>query len=108
MAGSKTLVSLVLDNNDVGDTGVQALCEHMVSSVQGLRQLSLKGNNITAHGASELLKCYEQGTTLYQVELQGNNVGCEMVDAFIIGNKTQVGRSGCRHRNAALFVSPSP
>lgn len=83
-------MSLVLDNNTIGDDGLTALCEACILNLPSLRHISIKCCGITGASMQALLHCYEEGCALYQVELQGNAVGCEAVDAFIVGDKSQV------------------
>ena len=90
LSKSKSVVSISLDDNPIGDAALEALCEFTIPKSRTLRHLSLKYCQITSSSMRALLQCYETGCTLYQVELQGNAVGCEAIDAFIVGDKSQV------------------
>ena len=54
------------------------------------RQLSVKCNEITEIGAFSLCHALDQCPTLYNLDLQGNMIGCEAVDVFLARKSTQV------------------
>jgi regulator of ribosome biosynthesis len=91
LSKSKMLVTLILDMNTIGDMGLGALCEHVLVTLPSLRLLSIKANGIGPEGCATLRNALEQGCALYQLDLKGNDIGCEEVDKLIIGDKSQVG-----------------
>eukprot|EP00045_Choanoeca_perplexa_P017041 m.239570 g.239570 ORF g.239570 m.239570 type:complete len:1601 (-) comp17434_c0_seq10:4514-9316(-) len=89
LAKSKMLVTLILDMNTIGDMGLAALCENVLPTLTSLRLLSVKANGIGPEGCATLRNALEQGSSLYQLDLKGNDIGCEEVDKLIIGDKSQ-------------------
>ncbi|EGD77397.1 hypothetical protein PTSG_08492 [Salpingoeca rosetta] len=97
---SKSILTLNLDFNSLGDEGVDALCTHLLTKDQkSLRQLSLKSNGLSEVGAFSLCHALDVCTTLYNLDLQGNMIGCEAVDVFTSRKAAQVVYIGLKHES---------
>lgn len=67
---NKSLVSVNLAYNKIGDSGVEKLVCHLVKYTNAIQTLNLEGNNISAIGARHLRKLIRTGLT--SVELSRN------------------------------------
>ena len=83
LASSRSLISLNLANNSIGDEGAMLIANPLIKESTTLRQLILTENNIGPTGAQAIRQALLGGATLYQLDLKGNPIGCDTVDLFI-------------------------
>ena len=78
-----SITSIELDNNSIGDIGVEKLVEHLKSN-KIIKHLGLWHNNITSNGASHLRKLFSLNhTTVNSIELGRNPLKDEGVDLIL-------------------------
>jgi uncharacterized protein (TIGR02996 family) len=75
----RTLTAIDLDHNGLEDDGAEALVQHSLSPLDGLRELSLAGNLITSSGMQALLRlrCLP---LLTRLEMDNNRLGASGAD----------------------------
>ena len=80
---NKSITSVNLANNNIGDEGVEKLVEHLKSN-KTIKNLDLWGNNITSNGANHVSKLFSfNHTTVNNIELSYNPLKDEGVDLML-------------------------
>ena len=80
---NKSVTSVDLGDNIIGDEGVEKLIEHLKSN-KTIKHLGLCNNNITSNGANHLSKLFSLNhTTVNSIELSNNPLKDEGVDLIL-------------------------
>lgn len=69
------LTKVILEENNIGDQGLAALCRNGLDRNKTLEQISIKDNNFGPRGVEALADALERNTSLQQVDLSYNFVG---------------------------------